>query len=74
MITLDESEIIQYVKDLELESKRLRDNLYRLCWYMRGGVSIQDLLYNLGPEDREIMDKIVEDHIKISQKTGMNII
>jgi len=74
MITLDESEIIQYVKDLELESKRLRDDIYRLCWYMRGGVSVSDLLYNLGPEDREIMSKIVEDNIKTTQKTGLNVI
>jgi hypothetical protein len=41
---------------------------------MRGGVSVSDLMYNLGPEDREIMAKIVEDNIKTTQKTGINII
>lgn len=37
---------------------------------MRGGLSYEEAFY-LGPEDREIISKIVEENIEITKKTQL---
>lgn len=56
-----------YIKDI-------KDNIFRLSWYMRGGVSSHDLFHIYGPEDRNIMDKIVKDNIETTKNSGLPII
>lgn len=41
---------------------------------MRGGVNINDLLYNLGYEDRSIMYDIIKQNIEITQETRMPLL
>ncbi len=41
---------------------------------MRGGVSMHDLLHVYSAEDVEIMSKIVQENIELTQKSGLNII
>ncbi len=55
---------------LEKETKALKDNLYRICWYMRGSLSVSEA-YNLGPDDLEILNEIIKDNLETSKKTGM---
>ena len=35
---MGDSDIVNYLKDLESQSKNLKMELLRACWYMRGGV------------------------------------
>ncbi len=55
---------------LEKETKALKDNLYRICWYMRGSLSVSEA-YNLAPDDLEILNEIIKDNLETSKKTGM---
>lgn len=48
--------------------------MYRISWYMRGGVSVMDLLYTLSAEDREIMHSIVKDNIEATKATQMPLL
>jgi hypothetical protein len=41
---------------------------------MRGGVTINDLLYIYSYEDREILSKIVKENIEITEKTQMPLV
>jgi hypothetical protein len=41
---------------------------------MRGGVTMEDLLHIYSTEDVEIMAKIVQENIELSQKSGMNLV
>jgi hypothetical protein len=41
---------------------------------MRGGVTANDLLYNLSYEDREIMSEIIKENIEATKKSGLNLI
>jgi len=59
------------VKDYELESKAIKDELFRICWYMRGGVTYTESLM-LSYEDREIIGKIIEKNLEITKESGMN--
>jgi len=55
---LDLEGINQLVKDYELDSKAIKDELFKLCWYMRGGLSYSESMM-LSFEDREIIGRIV---------------
>lgn len=67
---LDIAGIEQAVKDYELESKALKDELFRICWYMRGSVSYTESLM-LSHEEREIISKIIEKNLEITKDSGV---
>ena len=48
-------------------------NMLRLCWYMRGGVTIEQM-YDMPPAHLEHINSIVEDNFEMSKKAGMPII
>jgi hypothetical protein len=62
--------INQAVREYELESKALKDELFRICWYMRGGISYSESLI-LSFEDREIISKIIEKNLEITKESQM---
>jgi hypothetical protein len=43
--------------------------LMRLCWYMRGGLTLSEA-YNLSPDEREIVGKLVNENLETAKKTG----
>ena len=67
---LDIAGIEQAVKDYEQESKALKDELFRICWYMRGSVSYTESLM-LSHEEREIISKIIEKNLEITKDSGV---
>lgn len=54
---------------MENEVKNFKMELYKIAWFMRGGVTI-DELYGSAPEDREVMAKVVKDNLDTAKKTG----
>jgi len=71
---LSESDILQLVKKYENDTKQIKDEVFRLVWYMRGGVQSEDLLWRYSFEDREILSKIIKDNIEATNKSGMPLI
>ncbi len=63
-------EIVELTKRMERETKAIKDELYRLCWYMRGSLSFSEV-YELSPEDRELVSKIVSDNFETTKKSGL---
>jgi ADP-dependent phosphofructokinase/glucokinase len=74
LTSLSESEILDYVKDLDNDVKQIKDEVYRLTWHMRGGVSSEDLFWRYSAEDREIISKIIADNIETTNKTGLPLL
>jgi hypothetical protein len=69
-LVLDIDGINELVKDYELESKAIKDELFRICWYMRGGVTYSESLM-LGREEREIISKIIEKNLETTKESGL---
>jgi|TARA_B100001093_G_C26777535_1_gene993076 hypothetical protein len=69
LLTLTESDILSYFKDLENESKNIKHELLKICWYMRGGVTWQESL-NLSVEERKIIADIIKENLETAKKTG----
>jgi ribosomal protein L9 len=70
ILSLSLDEILKEAKDMEEEKKKLKDELFKLSWYMRGGLSVEEAFY-LSFEDREIIGKIVKDNIETTKKSGL---
>jgi hypothetical protein len=60
---------LKEVKILEDSVKQIKYDISKLCWYMRGSLSLTEA-YESSPEDREIMSKLIEENLKLANKTG----
>ncbi len=69
MLTLKESELLKYFKDLEAESKNIKHELLKICWYMRGGVTYQESLV-MSAEERSVVGDIIKENLETAKKTG----
>ena len=67
---LDLKGINEIVDDYDRESKAIKDELFRLCWYMRGGVTYTEAM-DLGYEDRVIIGKIIESNLCTTKESGL---
>ena len=69
-MTLTLDEIQEVVTELEKESKALKEEIFKLAWYMRGSLSFTEA-YTLDFQDREIIHKIVLDNLQTAKETGL---
>lgn len=67
---MDLSEILKEVERLDKESKAFKADLMKICWYMRGSVTIDDA-YALCYEDRELIAEVIKENLETAKKTGM---
>ena len=63
---------MKYLKDLDSETKNLKHELLKICWYMRGGVTYQEAL-NMSIDERKIVANIVKDNLETTKKTGRDL-
>lgn len=68
------SEIEIFIQQLETEAKDIKDEIFRLSWYMRGGVSSEDLFHRYAYEDRVIINNIIKENIEATKKSGIPLI
>ena len=57
------------MKDFDADTKNLKHELLKICWYMRGGVTYQEAL-NMSIDERKIVANIVKDNLETTKKTG----
>jgi hypothetical protein len=63
-------QVLSEVDKLDKESKELKADLMKMCWYMRGGLSL-DEAFCLSYEDRQILGEIIKENLETTKKTGM---
>ena len=67
---LDTTGVDELVKSYDNNTKAIKQELLKLSWYMRGGLDY-NLAHLLTPEDREIIGKIVEEHLETTKESGL---
>lgn len=55
---------------MDEEVKALKDEMFRLVWFMRGGLTLSEA-YELDISDREIINKIIKDNLETTKETSM---
>ena len=58
---------------MDNEIKSLKLSLTRMCWYMRGGMTLNEA-YLMPPQDREIVFKLVEENMENVKKTKLPLL
>lgn len=69
-MTLDSDGITKLVDRMDAETKSIRREILKLCWYMRGGLTYEEGM-QLGIQEREIISKIVKDNLETTKKTQL---
>jgi hypothetical protein len=59
---------------LDEEIKQLKHEFFRVCWFMRGGVSINDLMDRYSADDRELIYEVIKDNIETTKATQMPLL
>ena len=67
---LDNDGVDLVVKEYERDTKALKDELFKLCWYMRGGVTISEA-FLLTADDRLMISLLIEENLKITKDSGL---
>jgi hypothetical protein len=69
-LTLTSDEILNLVASYERQSRAVKEEILRFCWYMRGGLTYSDAML-LSTEERKIIGDIIKDNLDIAKKSGM---
>jgi hypothetical protein len=55
---------------MEKEVRAIKDEIVKMCWFMRGGITLVEM-YNTDYEDREVIAKLIESNLETTTKTKM---
>lgn len=69
-MTMDNSEIVEFVESYEKEINSLRKNALKMTWYMRGGLSYDDAMM-LSAAERDMINKLIEENLETTKKSGL---
>ena len=63
-------DIVEFIERFEKESKAITEEVLRLCWNMRGGLTYEEGML-LSITERKIIANIVKDNLEIAKKSGL---
>jgi hypothetical protein len=69
-LSLSLPEIEQIVKEMEEDSKALKKELFKMAWYMRGSLSIEEA-YMLDISDRIAIGEIIQENLETTKETKL---
>lgn len=67
---LNLDQITALIKSLDRETKAIKQELFKLCWYMRGGMTLTEA-YQLSIDEREMIVNLVEENLAITKESGL---
>lgn len=69
-MSLSLDEINQLVTTMEKEVRAIKDEIVKMCWFMRGGITLVEM-YNTDYEDRAVIAKLIESNLETTNKTKL---
>lgn len=69
-MTLAPAQIQELLDDMEKEVNDIKRTSLTFSWYMRGGVSYEDIL-NMSPFEREQISQIINDNLETTKKSQL---
>lgn len=55
---------------MEKETKAIKEEILKICWFMRGGVTLNEA-YLLDFNDREIISGIIKENLETTKTSGL---
>lgn len=69
-MSLDLAGIEQLIKEYDASTKAIKEELVRICWFMRGGLTYNEA-HCLCYDERLIISKVIEDNLKTTKETQL---
>jgi hypothetical protein len=63
-------QVIALLDRMDRESKVLKEDLLKMCWFMRGGLTYDDAMM-LSFRDREMIARVIDKNLETAKKTGL---
>ncbi len=70
LLRLDPQGVQKLIETMEKECTDIKKSALTLTWYMRGGVSYEDVL-NMSNEERKLINELVEHNLETTKKTQL---
>lgn len=70
MTILDPNEVLDLIKSYDKQSRALKQEAIKMCWFMRGGLTYSEAM-NLSHEERQIVSDLVKENIETTKKSGL---
>jgi hypothetical protein len=61
---------VQYLERLDQEAKDIRQESLKLSWYMRGGITYEQVM-QLGYQERTLIGELAKENIETTKKTNL---
>jgi hypothetical protein len=69
-LTSDPGRIAKIVDDYEKDIKGIRNDIFKMCWHMRGGLTYNEAM-NLSYTERKNIGEIIKENMETTKKTGL---
>jgi len=73
IIQLSEEEVVSTITRLEKENRNLRADIFKMMWYMRGSINIEQAM-SLSNQDRIAISKIIDENLELTKTTHLPFI
>ena len=70
LLHLDHAGVKKLIDDMEEECASIKKNALSMSWYMRGGVSYEDIL-NMSSDERSEIKKIIDNNMEVTKKSQL---
>ena len=68
LLHLDHEGVKKLIDDMEEECAGIKKNALSMSWYMRGGVTYEDVL-NMSTTERDEIRKIIDSNLEVTKKS-----
>jgi len=69
-LKLSTDEIVSLIDQYEKESRALKMESLKLCWYMRGGLTYDESIM-LSQTERELIVEIIKENMETTKRLGL---
>tara|TARA_B100002003_G_C13906653_1_gene441433 strand:+ start:319 stop:534 length:216 start_codon:yes stop_codon:yes gene_type:complete len=69
----DKSEVLKYLQSLQQELRDIEKQVFEICWYMRGGISLTEA-WSLSFDQRTTVMEIINSNIERTKSSGLALL
>jgi len=69
-LKLNNEEIVDYINQLEKESRAIKNESIKMSWFMRGGITYEDAMM-LSSFERKMIGDLIKSNMETTKESGL---